>query len=323
MDVPAFDQEQETELDVVELLAEYDDKNVRLDKFVADRVPDLSRTYLRSLIEQGLIRVDGQVRRPAFKMTPGESVQVTVPEVEETEILAEDIPLDILHEDSDLLVINKAAGMVVHPAPGHYTGTLVNAVLHHAPQIAVAGNQRPGLVHRLDKDTSGVIVVAKTDRAWTSLTAQWQDRTVKKTYLALATGTLEEQEATVDAPVGRDPTNRQRMTTLRGGREAVSHFFVEERFERSTLLRCEIETGRTHQIRVHLAFIRKPIVGDITYGTQRSLEIAGELGLKRQFLHAWKLGFRSPDGEDLEFTAPLAPDLEQALGRLREKEGIS
>jgi 23S rRNA pseudouridine1911/1915/1917 synthase len=315
--------DQDTELDVIDLRAELDARNVRLDKFVADRVPDLSRTYLQTLIDQGLIRVDGQIRRASFKMTPGETVQIVVPEVQETELLAEDIPLDILHEDRDLLVINKPAGMVVHPAPGHYTGTLVNAVLHHAPDIAVAGNQRPGLVHRLDKDTSGVIVLAKTDRAWVSLTSQWQDRTVRKTYLALATGVLEEQEATVDAPVGRDPANRQRMTTLRGGRDAVSHFSVEQRFQKSTYLSCVIETGRTHQIRVHLAFIRKPIVGDIIYGTPKSMEIAADLGLKRQFLHAWKLGFRSPDGEELEFTAPLASDLQMALDRLREKEGVA
>jgi 23S rRNA pseudouridine1911/1915/1917 synthase len=211
--------------------------------------------------------------------------------------------------------------LVVHPAPGHSSGTLVNAVLHHAPDVAVAGSQRPGIVHRLDKDTSGIMVVAKTDRAMLSLTSQWMARTVVKEYLALATGDILEQEATVDAPIGRDPANRQRMTTLRGGKPAVSHFSVLERFKEATYAQAVIETGRTHQIRVHLAFIRKPIVGDLTYGTQKSMRIAGELELKRQFLHASRLSFASPDGEAMSFTAPLAPDLQTALDILRAGEG--
>lgn len=310
----------EPELETFELLAEYDDKNVRLDKFVADRVPDLSRTYLQVLIDQGLVRVDQQVRRAAFKMTPGQRVQVTLPEVEDVDIKPEAIPLDILFEDRDLLVINKPAGLVVHPAPGHASGTLVNAVLHHAPDVAVAGTHRPGIVHRLDKDTSGVMVVAKTDRALQSLVSQWQSRIVIKEYLALATGTIEEQEATVDAPIGRDPANRQKMTTLRGGREAISHLSVLQRFHDATYTQVTIESGRTHQIRVHLGFIRKPIVGDIIYGTQKSRTIADRLGLNRQFLHASRLGFAMPDGHETVFAAPLAPDLQRALDILRSEE---
>ncbi|MEJ7837793.1 MAG: RluA family pseudouridine synthase [Thermomicrobiales bacterium] len=313
----------DTALDTFELLAEYDDKNLRLDKFVSDRVPELSRTYLQVLIDQGLITVDDQVRRPAFKMTPGQRVHVTLPEIQEIEIKPEPIPLDILFEDADVLVINKAAGLVVHPAPGHPSGTLVNAVLHHAPGIAINGTHRPGIVHRLDKDTSGVMVVAKTDRAMKSLVEQWQTRQVEKEYLAVVAGTIEEQEATVEAPIGRDPAHRQKMAALRSGKAAVSHFSVLERLRDTTVVRVVIETGRTHQIRVHLAFMSKPIVGDIVYGNQKARNIAGRIGMKRQFLHASHLGFTLPDGAEMKFTAPLPPDLESALSMLRNEETAS
>jgi 23S rRNA pseudouridine1911/1915/1917 synthase len=307
----------DSELETIELNAEYDDKNVRLDKFVSARVPDLSRTYLQLLIDQGLVTVDEQVRRPSFKMTPGQRVHVTLPEIQEIEIKPEPIPLDILFEDSDVLVINKPAGLVVHPAPGHPTGTLVNAVLHHAPGIAINGTHRPGIVHRLDKDTSGVMVVAKTDRAMKSLVEQWQTKQVEKEYVAVVAGTIEEQEATVDAPIGRDPANRQKMAALRAGKEAVSHFTVLERLKDTTLVKVIIETGRTHQIRVHLSFMHKPIVGDIVYGTQKSRNIASRLELKRQFLHASHLGFTLMDGVEMKFNAPLPPDLRAALDTLR------
>jgi 23S rRNA pseudouridine1911/1915/1917 synthase len=304
-------------LETFEFLAEYNDKNVRLDKFVATALPDLSRTYLQELIEQGAITVDGQLRRAAFKMTPGQRVQVSVPETEEIDILPEDIPLDILYEDRDVLVINKPAGLVVHPAPGHPTGTLVNAVLHHVPNIAIGGTNRPGIVHRLDKDTSGVMVIAKTDRAQQSLVNQWQSRTVIKEYIALVAGVIEEEEATIDAPIARDPGNRQRMTTLRAGKNAVSHVFVTERFPAMTFVRVAIETGRTHQIRVHLAFIRHPIIGDVVYGNERTRNFAKKLGLNRQFLHASRLEFALPDGTGMAFTAPLPPDLDSALDVVR------
>lgn len=303
----------EQELDLIELRPERADNHTRLDRFVAQAVPELSRSYIQQLIEDGSILVDGQARRPAFKMTSGEVVTVAVPPPAEFDLLPEDIPLDIVYEDADVLVIDKPAGMVVHPAPGHPRGTVVNAVLAHAPDIAVNGTKRPGIVHRLDKDTSGLMVIAKSDRAQNSLAQQWQARTVEKGYIALVAGSVDEEEASIDAPIGRDPKNRQRMAVVRGGRDALTHFTVRERFSEAILLDVQIDTGRTHQIRVHLAFIGNPVVGDPIYGDRQSTRIAAEIGLERQFLHAAVLGFRLPDGKPMRFTAPLADDLRAAL----------
>ncbi len=315
----AFDEVVDEGLDdtptgVVELNPERDDTGERLDRFVATRLPDLSRAYVQQLIEQGNVRVDGQVRKSKFKMTFGQVVAVEIPEPEVEEIVPEAIPLSVVYEDRDVLVIDKPAGLVVHPAPGHPRGTLVNAVVHHAPDIALAGSNRPGIVHRLDKDTSGLIAVAKTDRARTTLVPQWEGRTVQKTYLALATGEIGPEDATIDVPIGRDPAQRQRMAAIRTGRSAISHFRVLERLPGSTLLDVDIETGRTHQIRVHLAYIGHPVVGDLVYGGPT--EVAG-VPVDRQFLHASKLGFTLPDGRAVTFTAPLPPDLQTVLDRLR------
>lgn len=306
--------------EVLEFRPEREDKNTRLDRFIADALPDLSRTYLQSLIDEGLIQVDGIHRRAAFKMTAGQVVTVALPEIAEVEIIPEAIPLDVLFEDDDLLVINKPAGMVVHPAAGHSTGTLVNAVLHHAPGVSIGGSNRPGIVHRLDKDTSGVMVVAKSDRAHRMLLDQWQRKSVGKHYTALVAGVVEEDEATIDAPIGRDPSNRLRMAPHRAGRDAVSHFTVERRYDRCTLLDVLIETGRTHQIRVHLLMIGFPAIGDGLYGTNRSRALAIEYGLKRQFLHASRLTLDMPTGERRTFTAPLAPDLVACLERIEGNE---
>jgi 23S rRNA pseudouridine1911/1915/1917 synthase len=293
----------------IELRPNRQDNNVRLDRFVAQAMPELSRSYLQTLIEEGAILVDGIQRRPSFKMTVGQIVTVAVPDTVESEMLPEALPLEILHEDDDVLVVNKEAGMVVHPAPGHATGTLVNALLHHAPGISIGGGNRPGIVHRLDKDTSGVMVVAKTDRGQLSLLEQWGRKSVVKEYAALVAGVVEEEAATIDAPIGRDRANRLRMAAVRGGREAVSHFTVRERFARSTLLDVTIDTGRTHQIRVHLAMIGHPVVGDRLYGTSTARAIAAECGLDRQFLHASRLTFKLPGDGRRSFAADLPPDL--------------
>lgn len=301
----------------IELHPAVEDRNDRLDKFVARNLPDLSRTYLHQLIESGDISVDGVVRRPAFKITPGQRIEVTIPPPIEDDLLPEPIPLNVVFEDDDVIVIDKPAGLVVHPAPGHPTGTLVNALLHHAPEISVGGRLRPGIVHRLDKDTSGLMVVAKTDRARNSLVDQWQARTVDKRYVALVSGVVEDEDATIDAPIGRDPAQRQRMAVIRSGRPAVTSFTVSERFSAATLLDVEIETGRTHQIRVHLRFIGHPVAGDAVYGQGR----ASIPGLRRQFLHAARLGFALPDGTTRTFESGLPGDLKRVLEQLRIGEG--
>lgn len=307
--------------ELIELHPERAQRNMRLDRFVAEEVPDLSRSYIQQLITDGSILVDGQVRRSSFKVTPGEVITVEVPEIEETEIIPEDIPLDVLFENDDILMINKAPGMVVHPAAGHASGTLVNAVLHHAPEIAHFGGERSGIIHRLDKDTSGVMVVVKSDRAHDSLVEQWLGRSVVKRYTALVTGVIDEDTATINVPIGRNSVNRQQMSTSRSGREAVTHFTVLERFAETTLLDLTIETGRTHQIRVHLDFIGHPVVGDPLYGNKVSARIGDELGLKRQFLHARELEFAMPGSDDRRaFTAPLASDLAAALENVRAAE---
>lgn len=304
-------------MEIVELRPLPGDTNLRLDRFVSAGIPDLSRTYLQTLVEEGLVLVDGVPRRAAFKMTPGQVVTVSLPETESVEVLPEDIPLAIVFEDDDILVIDKPAGMVVHPAPGHPGGTLVNAVLYHAPRMTIAGTNRPGIVHRLDKDTSGVMIVAKTDRAHNSLVQQWQERTVEKEYVALVAGRVEEEEASIDAPIGRDTANRMRMAAVRTGRAARTSFTVAERFAEMTLLDVAIETGRTHQVRVHLAMIGFPVVGDALYGSPKAARAASKIGIRRQFLHASRLGIEMIDGRRRTFNAPIAPDLEGALEVLR------
>jgi 23S rRNA pseudouridine1911/1915/1917 synthase len=296
-----------------ELRPARDDLGTRLDRYVADQLPDLSRGTVQALIESGRVRVDGQQRKPKFRMTPGEVVSVEIPPPQVDEILPDPIPLTIVYEDADVIVVDKPAGMVVHPAPGHPRGTLANALLAHVPGISVGGSQRPGIVHRLDKDTSGLIVAAKTDRGRTALVTQWEDHSVEKIYLALVTGSVADEEAMIDAPIGRDPKNRQRMAVLRSGRPAVTRFHVVERFPSATLLELSIETGRTHQIRVHLAFIGHPIVGDQLYGRARPTDPK----LDRQFLHASALAFQLPDGSALRLEAPLPNDLQAVLEQLR------
>ncbi len=284
----------------------------RLDKFVAARLPELSRSFAQQLIEEGQIRVDGRARKANYHVRQGEKVSVLLPPPQPAVARAEDIPLTIVFEDKDLLVVDKPAGMVVHPAAGHEGGTLVNAVLGHAPDLVVGNAERPGIVHRLDRDTSGLIVIAKNDKALKNLQAQFASRTVHKTYLALVDGRVQVQQGRIEAPLGRDPHDRKRFSVKAAGvaREAVTVFRVAQRLRDHTLLLVEPQTGRTHQIRVHLAFIHHPVVGDEMYGRSRK----NALGLERQFLHAWRLAFMHPGTEQpLEFIAPLPADLRAAL----------
>ena len=305
----------------IELRPERVDIGMRLDKYVAREVGDLSRSYLQQLIDEGKVLVDGQTRRSAFKLTPGEVIVVDVPAPTVDEVLPEAMDLDIVYEDDDVIVLNKPAGLVVHPAPGHASGTLVNGLIHHAPSMTVGGSLRPGIVHRLDKDTSGLIVAAKNDRARNSLVAQWEARTVEKRYIALVAGLLEEDQVTIDAPIGRDPMQRQRMAVIPAGRNAVTHLRATERFRNAnlTLVEAEIETGRTHQIRVHAAFIKHPIIGDEVYGRLRADGKRSDSRVRRQFLHAAVLAFDLPDGTRMRFESPLPADLGKALARIRQE----
>jgi 23S rRNA pseudouridine1911/1915/1917 synthase len=280
----------------------------RLDKYVGDRCPGLSRTHARKLIEDGLIIVNGHPAKPALRLETGDRVDVTVPPEPPAHLTPEDIPLDIVYEDADLLVVDKPAGLAVHPAPGHRSHTLANAVLNYLPSLAEAGESlRPGIVHRLDKDTSGLIVVAKSRVAQADLSAQFKSHTVSKRYLVLVRGKLTPRSGTIEAAIGRDPRHRQRMAVVSRGREARTEYRVVKYVGDCSLLEIKPETGRTHQIRVHLAAIGFPVVGDATYGVKSP-------HLTRQFLHAAGLGFKLPStGAYVEFESPLPPDLQQAL----------
>jgi 23S rRNA pseudouridine1911/1915/1917 synthase len=284
----------------------------RLDVAVA-RLCDVSRALAHRLISEGLVSEAGRQRRkPGDKLAGGETLDVIVPAPEPAEPQPEAIDLDIVFEDDEMLIVNKPPGMAVHPGPGHTGKTLVNALLAHCPDLpGINGVQRPGIVHRLDKDTSGLIAVAKTERAQRSLSQQLKQRETKKTYLALVEGRVEPSEAMIDAPLGRDPRNRLRMMVLlSGGREAQTSYRVREVIDGLTLVEASPITGRTHQIRVHLASIGHPVVGDLVYGHRSKL-------VDRQFLHAWRLTLHHPvDGRELRFEAPLAPDLQRALDAL-------
>jgi 23S rRNA pseudouridine1911/1915/1917 synthase len=261
--------------------------------------------------------MNGLIVRASATLVAGETLHLVIPPVSETTLLAEDIPLTVVYEDEDIVVVNKPAGLVVHPAPGHATGTLVNALLHHVEELpGIAGVARPGLVHRLDKDTSGLLIVAKGDVAQLSLMAQLKARRIKKTYLALVQGSVAAELGRIEAPIGRDPNERKRMAVVAGGREATTGYRVRERFPGWTLLEVDLITGRTHQIRVHLTEIGHPIAGDPTYGNGTSRR--GPDATARLFLHAWKIVFAHPrDGRLMRLEAELPADLHAPLDALR------
>lgn len=288
-------------------------QGARLDKFLNAQRPDLSRSFLQTLIANGNIRVNDMPRKPNYAVKAGDTITLTLPPPSASTAQPEAIPLDILYDDDAILVINKPAGMVVHPAVGHATGTLVNAVLGHAPDIVTGNQERPGIVHRLDRDTSGVMLVAKNDAALHGLQRQFAARKIHKTYLALVHGIVKTPQGKIDAPLARDMRDRKKMTvaTLPHARDSVTIFHVLAHAEKYSLLRVEPETGRTHQIRVHLAFLKHPVVGDAVYGKKKN-----ELGLTRQFLHAWRIAFTHPlSHAPMTFTAPLPPDLAHALAQ--------
>lgn len=298
------------------LRAEADDAGTRLDSFIAAGVGGLTRSAAQRLIEGGQVSVNGRAAAKSCRLTGGELVAVTLPEPEPIDAVPQFIPLDVVYEDGDVIVVNKPAGLVVHPAPGHPDGTLVNALLYHCggSLSGVGGALRPGIVHRIDRDTSGLIIAAKNDFAHQALAAQLQDHSLARTYEAIAVGGFQEDRGTVDAPIGRCASDRKKMAvTDHGGRPAVTHWEVLERFPGYTYLRCRLETGRTHQIRVHMAYLHHPILGDTVYGAKKPVA-----GLTGQCLHAAQLRFVHPrTGETMCLRCPLDREFQTILEKLR------
>lgn len=300
-----------------------DDAGARLDSFLAERIDGWSRARLQRLIDAGDVLVNSKLAKASHKLSPNDEIEVELSSSTEVSFTPENIPINVVHEDDHLIVINKPAGLVVHPAAGALSGTLANALAYHFQQLSNAQSIRPGIVHRLDKDTSGLIVVAKTESSHQSLADQFRAREVFKSYVALVYGVVKQESGRIEQPIARDPRNRTKMAIVPGGRGAVSLYKVRRSFESFTLLDVELKTGRTHQIRVHLAWLKHPVVGDAVYGGGRDNSIkdvqlrARVRKLGRQFLHAERLAFRHPNsGERVEFAAPVPPELEQLLRAL-------
>ena len=291
------------------------DQTGRIDKVLTTLEPEITRSQLKNLINDGHVTVNGQAVKPKYKVQAGDKISLVKPEPQSLELTPENIPLDIVYEDDDVIVVNKPQGMVVHPAPGHPDHTLVNALLYHSPLSTINGTFRPGIVHRIDKDTSGLLMVAKNDLAHQSLAEQLRNKTNKREYLALVYGQIKEDEGTIDAPLGRNPQDRKKQAVVKDGRHAVTHFKVVKRYDNFTLVKCILETGRTHQIRVHMKYIGHPLVGDPLYGPRKVI------GKNGQFLHAALLGFKHPrTGEEMVFEAPLPENFQKMLDKLDKQQ---
>ncbi len=286
----------------------------RIDKFLSAQLPEQSRSYLQKIIKEGSVLVNGSPVKASYRMDDQDEVTIDLPELKEPEIEAENIPLDILYEDNDLLMVNKPKGMVVHPSAGHTTGTLVNAVMYHCKEdlSGINGVMRPGIVHRIDKDTTGVLVICKNDKAHNFVAEQLKEHSITRKYRAIVNGVIKEDEGTVNAPIGRHPTERKKMAiNEQNGKHAVTHYRVLERFANHTYIECQLETGRTHQIRVHMASLHHPLLGDTVYGSQKN-----PYHLEGQTLHAMVLGLIHPStGSYLEVTAPLPEYFQKLLKR--------
>lgn len=304
-------------MEYITIAAEKEDVGTRIDVFLAENMENLSRSGVQKLIEDGHIRLNGGKVKANYKLREKDIMDVQIPDVKEVEILPENIPLDILYEDKDVIVVNKPQGMVVHPAPGHTSGTLVNALMYHCGEelSGINGEKRPGIVHRIDKDTSGVLMIAKNDAAHQSLAAQLAEHSITRKYNAVVFNGFPEDTGTVNQPIGRNPQDRKKMAvTEKHSRHAVTHYRVLERLEKFTLIEAQLETGRTHQIRVHMTYIGHPLLGDLVYGPKKQ-----PFSLEGQALHARVLGFIHPTtGEYMEFEAPLPPHFEALLERLRK-----
>ncbi len=306
---------------MTEFYLEVEETGERIDRYLAEELPDLSRSRIQQLIEQGEVQVNEKVcTSKKINVKTGDRISLNIPEAQPLELQAENIPLDILYEDDQLLILNKPAGLVVHPAPGHRNGTLVNALLAHCPNLpGIGGIQRPGIVHRLDKDTTGAIAIAKTDLAYQHLQAQLQAKTARREYLGVVYGATKTDSGTVDLPIGRHPQDRKKMAIIpveQGGRSAITHWEVQERLGNFTLIHFQLETGRTHQIRVHSAKIGHPIVGDPVYSSGHSVGV----NLPGQALHAWRLKLQHPlSGNEIEVIATPPQTLTTLLQVLRRR----
>ncbi|QUG85304.1 RluA family pseudouridine synthase [Bacillus nitratireducens] len=300
--------------EVVQVTVAEEQKSERIDKFVAEINSEWSRSQVQQWIKDDVVTVNGKSVKVNYKVKGNDEITVTIPDPEELDIQPEDMNLEIYYEDADVLVVNKPRGMVVHPAPGHTSGTLVNGLMHHCTDLSgINGVMRPGIVHRIDKDTSGLLMVAKNDVAHESLVNQLVAKTVTRRYKAIVHGVIPHDKGTIDAPIGRDKKERQSMTVDENGKNAVTHFQVLERFKDFTLVECRLETGRTHQIRVHMKYIGYPLAGDPKYGPKKTLDMNG------QALHAGILGFDHPrTGEYIQFEAPIPEVFEDALNILRK-----
>lgn len=292
-----------------------EDKEQRIDKYIADK-EELSRVMTKRLIDEENILVNDKKVKSSYIVQKGDKITINIPEIKEVDLKAQEIPLDIIYEDTDIVVVNKTKGMVVHPAAGNPDGTLVNAIMAHCKGnlSGIGGELRPGIVHRLDKDTSGLLIIAKNDKAHLQMSEQIQKRQVKKTYLSLVRGVIAENEATIKMPIGRSTKDRKKMAVTKNGKEAITHFKVLERFKDYTYLQVRIETGRTHQIRVHMAEIGHPVVGDMVYSNGKN-----EFGIEGQMLHAKSLDFNHPITEEpMHLEAPLPKYFEEVLEKLRK-----
>jgi 23S rRNA pseudouridine1911/1915/1917 synthase len=302
-------------MEIMKHIIDEEQENVRIDKVISSLNEEWSRTQVQQWIKDGNVMVNGKPVKPNYKCALNDRITIEIPEPEPLEVEPEEMDLDIYYEDKDVLVVNKPKGMVVHPAPGHTTGTLVNGLMAHCKDLSgINGVMRPGIVHRIDKDTSGLLMVAKNDLAHERLVEQLVEKTVTRKYYAIVHGVIPHEVGTIDAPIGRDPKDRQSMAVVDNGKPAVTHFRVLERLKDFTFIECELETGRTHQIRVHMKYIGYPLAGDPKYGPKKTIDANGQL------LHAAVLGFNHPrTGEYMEFEAPLPKDFQDILELLRKR----
>ena len=304
-------------MEILEFSVDGSENGIRIDRYLSEKNEELSRSYLQKLLKEQGITVNGREVKANYKVQAGDEIRISLPDLSDPDILPEEIPLDILYEDEDVMVVNKPKGMVVHPSAGHTTGTLVNAILFHCQGnlSGINGVMRPGIVHRIDKDTTGALLICKNDVAHRNLADQLKEHSIKRRYRAIVSGNLKDDEGTVEGPIGRHPVDRKKMAiNYKNGKEAITHYTVLERFGNATYVECRLETGRTHQIRVHMTSIGHPLLGDEVYGAGKN-----PYHLQGQVLHAMVLGFVHPrTGEYMEFSAPLPEYFTNLLEKLRK-----